>query len=805
MTWNGPGVTLAPEERARLLLEEMTLPEKMAQVRGIFPFEERFFDEAWIAEQTPYGIGEVSTLEMRRLKTPDEAAAWQRRVQEIVMRNSPHHIPAIFHMEGLCGAFIQDTTSFPSGIARGSSFDPALEERMAAVVSRQEAACGVTHILAPVLDISRDARMGRQGEAYGEDPALASAMGAAYVRGCQGLETAGRRPDCVAKHFTGFHNAQGGIHGTHSDTPPRLLREIYAKPFQAAITESGLKGVMPCYNVIDGEPVSASRAMLTGLLRGEMGFHGVCISDYGAVGNVHRVQRLCESDADAGECCMKAGMDVELPDTTGFNDALEARFASGEADIAVLDTAVLRVLTAKFRMGLFEHPFALEGQALHDALQHDGDRNVSLQCARESLVLLKNDGALPIRRPLKRLAVIGPHADCARKLFGGYTHLCMMESTLAIANSIAGVSGSPNPDGREVKVVPGTHIQSDETEAFDEILRRQKPDCRSLVEELRARLPETEILYAYGYPIAGDDVSGFAQALEAVKRADMAILTLGGKHGTCSMASMGEGVDASDINLPACQDAFLRAAARLGKPLIGVHFNGRPISSDAADACLNAMLEAWNPAETGAQAVVSALLGDDNPGGRLPVTVARCAGQIPVFYNHGNGSSWHQSGSIGFADYVDLPHTPRYCFGHGLSYTSFAYTDLHVRRKRVPSGEAAEIEVTVANTGDRAGDEVAQLYVRDCFAEMSRPVKELAGFKRVCLAPGESRRLLFTLPVSFLAFLNREMQWVIEKGEVTVEIGASSEDIRGTDSFTITDTRVIDGRGRAFYADVEEL
>ena len=796
---------LSPEERAQLLLADMSTSEKMAQLRGIFPFGEKFYDDDYLRAETADGIGEVSTLEMRRCKTLDEVVAWQRKVQQIVMENSSHHIPAIFHMEGLCGAFIQETTSFPSSIGRGSSFDPALEEKIAAIVSRQEAACGVTHIFAPVLDISRDSRMGRQGETYGEDPALASAMGAAYVRGCQGIKTAGRRPDCVAKHFTGFHNSQGGIHGTASDTPPRLLREIYAKPFQAAISESGLKGIMPCYNAIDGVPVSASHEMLTDLLRTDMGFDGVCVSDYGAVSNIHNVQKLYECDADAGLVSMDAGMDIELPDMTCFNAELAARFDSGAADKSVLDTAVLRVLTAKFRMGLFENPFALTGDELRATLHDADDRAVSLQSAKESLVLLKNDGVLPIKRSVKKIALIGPHADFANKFFGGYTHLCMMESTYAIANSIAGVSGSPNLDGREVPVVPGTHIQSDETEEFAEVLRRQKPECVSVLAELREKLPDCEIVYAYGYPIAGADESRFDEALDAISTADIAILTLGGKHGTCSMASMGEGVDASDINLPACQDAFIRAAAKLGKPLIGVHFNGRPISSDAADEHLSAILEAWNPAETGAEAIVSVLLGEYNPGGKMPVTTARNAGQIPIFYNHINGSSWHQSGSIGFADYVDLPHTPRYCFGHGLSYTSFAYSDLHIRQTEISSDGAVEIEVTVTNGGDMAGDEVVQLYLRDEFASMARPVKELAGFRRIHLLPGQSKRLLFTLPVSFLSFLDRRMQWVTEAGDVTVEVGASSEDIRLTGSFHIADTRVIEGRNRAFYATVKEL
>ena len=789
-----------PQKRAAALLAELSLDEKMAQVNCIFPFGENFEDMEKIAEGTPFGIGEVSTLEMRRIETLEEAAQWQRSVQKIVMDNSPHHIPAIFHMEGLCGAFIQDATSFPAGIGRGSGFDPELEEKIAEIVSRQEAACGITHVLAPVLDISRDSRMGRQGETYGEDPALASAMGAAYTRGIQKGENAGRKAESVAKHFLAFHNSQGGIHGTHSDTPVRLLQEIYGKPFQAAIAESGLKGIMPSYNSINGEPMSASYTLLKTFLRDEMGFEGLCVSDYGAVSGVHHVQHAGESEADAGLLCMEAGMDIEMPSTTGYGEELKRKFESGEIDMELLDKAVLRDLTAKFRMGLFENPYALAGEELKEAVCQETDREISLQSAKESLVLLKNNGVLPLKADRKKIALIGPHADCARKFFGGYTHMCMMESTYAIANSIAGVSGVVQADADKIKTIPGTNIQSDETEEFDAILHRQKPECRSLLEEMRSRMPETEIRYAYGYPIAGADESRFEEALLAVKEADVVILTIGGKHGTCSMASMGEGVDACNINLPPCQEAFIRKAAEFGKPLIGVHFDGRPVSSDTADTCLDALLEAWSPAETGAEAVVSALLGEYNPGGKLPVSVAYHAGQIPVYYNHPNGSAWHQGESIGFVNYVDMPHTPRYYFGHGLSYTTFAYSDLMISEKEIDAQGSVRIEAAVCNTGEYEGDEVVQLYLTDRYASMTRPVKELAGFKRISLKPGERKAVVFEVLASQMAFLDKNMRWKVEKGSIGVEIGSSSEDIRLTGEYTVKNDGWIEGRDRAFYA-----
>ncbi len=790
---------LTPKERAEDLLGRMSLDEKMGQVNCLFPYGDNW---ELIEKDMKHGIGQVSTLEVREIKSLEEAAAWQRKIQKKVMENSEHHIPAAFHMEGLCGPFIQGGISFPSGIGRGSSWNPVLEEEVAKAVGRQELSCGITQVLAPVLDISRDSRMGRQGETYGEDPALAAAMGSAYVKGIQGQETAGRKAESEAKHFLGFHNSQGGIHGANCDIPDRLLEEVYGKPFQAAITEAGLRGVMPCYCSINGEPLSASKKMLTGLLRERMGFDGVCGADYGAVSNVHTTQKVGETITEAGLICMTAGMDVEQQNCAAYNEELKEWFAEGKADMAILDRAVLRVLEAKFRMGLFEHPFALEGEELAESFYSEHDRQVSLQSALESVILLKNNGALPLKKEIKKLAVIGCHADNARSFFGGYTHLSMEEAVYAVANSIAGLE-SGSVSGKEMRRVPGTQIQSDETDEFDAILRLQKPECRSLLEELREKMPDTEILYAYGYAIAGDDLSHIDEALEIVKDADAVLMTLGGKHGSCSVASMGEGVDATDINLPVCQDVFIERAAELGKPMIGVHFNGRPISSDTADRHLDAILEAWNPAETGAEALVKILTGEYNPGGKLPVCVARNAGQIPIYYNHQNGSAWHQGASIGFAEYVDMPHTPRYFFGHGLSYTEFTYSNLNTDRAQVNPEDTIRISVDVENTGKCRGDEVVQLYFRDLYASMTRPVKELAGFKRITLEPGEKRTVSFLMKCSQTAFLNHDMEWKVEKGEFEIQVGSSSEDIREKGSVYVTDSMIVDGRTRGMYADAE--
>lgn len=789
---------LSARERAKDLLGKMSLEEKMAQVSGVMAVRGK---ENEMKRFLRHGVGQISTLEFRNCESMEEAARWQRSLQELVMENSEHHIPAVFHMEGLCGALIQDMTAFPSGVNRGSTFDPELERKIGEVVSRQEAACGITQILAPVLDVSRDSRMGRQSEPYGEDPALVAAMGTAFTKGIQETETAGRHPESVAKHFMGFHQSQAGIHGANVDAGERLLSEIYGKSFQAAIQNAGLRGVMPCYCSIGGVPIHASKHNLTDLLRTEMGFEGVVVSDYGAVENVYQVQHVGESKADAGLRCMKAGMDVELPMPSCYSEEMQACFENGKEDTAVLDRAVLRILEAKFRMGLFEHPYALTGEELNRTVHHHGDDEISKQAAQESLVLLKNNRALPLTGKEKTIAVIGPHANNARYYFGGYTHLSMVEAIHAAANSMAGVGAGGDTADIQMERIQGTNVQVDETEEFNAVLKKLHPECRNLVEVLKDRLPEAKILYAAGYPKAGADTSGFEEAFSKIEEADAVILTLGGKNGSGSVATMGEGVDSTDINLPPCQDAFIREAKKYGKPLIGVHFDGRPISSDTADELLDAMIEAWTPAVFGAEAVANVLTGDYNPSGRLPLTVARNAGQIPIYYNHPNGSAWHQGASIGFQDYVDMPHAPRYFFGYGLSYTTFLYQNLELEKKTVNPAEELRISLTVRNTGMVSGTEVVQLYLRDEQASMIRPVRELQGFARVELAPGEERQVVFTVSPSQTAFLDEDMRWKIEKGKVKVQVGASSEDIRLEDAFYISEDLWIEGRERRFYAD----
>lgn len=793
------------KEKAKALLSDMSVDEKVAQIGGIM------YIEGLYERMLPYmqnGMGEISCLCVRDMKSLEEVAAWQRKMQKDIMERSPHHIPAIFHIEGLCGSFTQGSTSIPSGVSRGSSFDIELEEKLGEMVARQELACGFTHILAPVLDVARDPRMGRCGESYGEDPALVSALGTAFTKGIQKITVANKRADAVAKHFYGFHASSGGIHGANADLCDREHLQTFGKPFQAAIAEADLRGVMPCYCAVNGEPFSISHYYLTEILRNEMGFEGCVFSDYGGIGNAYEYDHVGESLTDVGLMALEAGMDQELPMPQCFNSKEFAqRFKDGTADMALLDRACLRVLTAKFRMGLFEDPFALDFEKIQQIYDEPENRELTLASARESLVLLKNEDVLPIRPEVKKIAVIGCHADNARYLFGGYTHMDMATALLAATNSMAGVGQSDKTDRPENILLQGTQVQDDEQAAFHGVLKHQKPDCRSLLEELTARMPDVEVRYAFGYPKYGTDTSHFAEALEIARDADLVLLTLGGKWGSGSICTMGEGIDTMDIGLPQCQEAFIEEAAKVGKPMVGLHFSGRPISSDIADEKLAAIVECWCPSEAGAEAIADVLLGKISPSGKLPVCVAVNAGQIPVYYYQLFGSGANQAGSIGFTDYVDGSHAPRYYFGHGLHYTDFTYSNLCIDKAECGPEQVVTISVDIENTGRMEATEIPYLFLRDERASMVRPNMELYGFARVSLAPGEKKTVSFALDPSQTAFLTRskEHEWKIEKGEFTVMVGAAADDIRLTGSFKVKEDKVIPGKTRKFYTIGKEI
>lgn len=797
--------SLSPQERAEDLLSRMSLDEKMAQVQCYFP---RSTDVSDFGERFPCGVGEVSCLEMRSVGSVDQAIYMQHAIQHTAIASSPHGIPAIFHMEGLCGLLLEGAASFPCGLGRAASFDPSLEREVGRTVGRQAAAMGITHVLAPVLDVSRNPRFGRYGETYGEDPALASAMGTAYASGIHDTTGKALKTESVAKHFAGSHENQAGLHATSADVPPRKLREVYIKPFQAAMDEGGLLGIMPCYNAMDGVPASGDRKLLTGLLREEMRFRGLAVSDYSAIENMMTAQNVCESRAEAGLLAMEAGMDVEMPAVSCYGPELRERFASGEADISILDQAVLRVLETKFRMGLFEHPYALQGNEFDRVFHAPQDKALSRRSALESIVLLKNDGILPVREAPRRIAVVGWHAGTIRSMFGGYTHLSMAEGLHGDLATMAGVSDSGKVQRKAYPRYPDTYV-TDEAPFradYEKIAKTFYPETKTMYEKLRETFPDSEVIYAYGYDFAGTDESRFELALELLKTCDMAILTLGGKHGTGYTCSMGENVDAASIDLPSCQEQFIAEAAKVCPRLVGVHFDGRPISSDSADKYLSAIVEAWSPAEFGAESVCDVLTGRYNPSGKLPVTVAFNAGQTPIHYNHDHNSGYRRDVSNLLPGYVECGYEPRYHYGFGLSYTTFAYSGLAISKAAYAPDEHVEITAKITNTGSAAGTEIVQLYIEDVAASTVRPVMQLEGAARVTLAPGETKTVRFVFPMSQLALLDRDMRRKIEKGTIRVMVGSSSQAPELEGKFAITADKYLDSRrDRGYFARAEVL
>lgn len=805
-------VSLSPEQRAADLLAQMSLEEKMGQVIGYLPFPAQEYVDG-MQKECPNGVGAIAFLWLMMSATVGDASNWQIQLQDMAMSLSEHRIPAMFHIEGVNGMSLQAGTGFPSAMGRGAGWNSKLEGEIGSIIARQSVAFGVSQLFAPVLDVTRDARFGRTAESYSEDPTIVSMLGAAYVNGVNEVNSAGSITgtlgiESTAKHFLGYHISPNGMHANHLNIAARELREIFAKPFQAAISEANLKGIMPAYNAQNGEPLSTSKAILSGLLREEMGFDGVVVADYTALSESYVRLKQASSIAVAGYKGMQAGMDVELPSKAAYNEELMEMFRDGTADEAILDQAVLRILTAKFRMGLFENPYALTGSELEQVFMDDYANEISRKSSYESIVLLKNNGILPLNKEEyagKRILVLGWHADSIRCLFGGYTYLGFMEGRAVAASTMFGIGADgAGKANKKIAVYPGTYVQKD-SPAIEEAARALKPDVTTLLEQIRREFAESDIIYAPGYDYTGNDESAHDSALELAKTADLVILTLGGKYGATPICSTGEGIDSISINLPHTQESFLKKLALLNKKTIGVHFDGRPISSDAADESVDAIVEAWSPAGYGPEAIVSVLTGKYNPGGKLPVTVAYHAGQEPLYYNHPNGSSYHQNTDSAFKSYMDCPREPRYYFGYGLSYTQFSYRDLVLKDKEIAKNQEVRLTFMIENTGDVAGDEIVQIYIRDRYASVVRPNMELVGFKRISLGVGEAKKIAVSFNTGQISYLGEDYQWILEAGDIDILVGASSNDIRLTDTLCIENDLQADGKTRGFYAKAEEI
>ena len=804
----------SPEERAKDLLGRMTLKEKVGQLnQRLYGFRiyERQGEEFTLTDEFKeevermgglgvlYGLYRADPWADKDEKTgivPELSAKAYNMVQHYVMEHSRLGIPMMMSSECPHGHQALGGGLLPVNLAAGATFDPALLSEGYKACGKQLKSGHVELALMSALDMARDPRWGRSEECYSEDPCLAAAMAKAAVTGMQSTGVGS-----VAKHFCAQGETTGGVNASAARIGERELREIHF-PSAKACCEAGVEGIMAAYNEIDGVYCHRNAWLLRDVLRGEMGFNGVTVSDYSAVEQLESIYHLAESPADAGRLALEAGMDQELPTIAAYNDELKENIRSGVVQESLLDEAVLRILTMKFRLGLFENPFPAENV---QAEITPADTALNRKIAQESMILLKNDGVLPLAKSVKKVAVIGWHADSVRALFGGYSALAMKENTLGVKMSMAGIQAdadSPAAENAVQKTYPGSEVVM-ENPGVEPLARRCYPDAYSMLGALRLAAPHTEFLYAQGYPYAGNEESGHDAALQIAKDADLVICTLGGHYGWNASCTTGEGIDAMHIGLPVCQERFLEKLESLHKPVVGVHFDGHPISSDTADRVCNAILEAWAPGAQGGEAIAALLTGTANPCGKLPCTVARHEGQIPVYYNHPTNTCYSMTGGTPKNAYIDGAHTPRYCFGHGLSYTKYEYDTLRLEKDAIQADGVLKGRLHVRNAGNKAGTEIVQFYVHDVAASMVRPVKELVGFAKVDLQPGEEKTVCLSLPMSQLAFLDADMRWKVEHGKVELMVGASSEDIRGKAEFMIVGDAYPDGKNRSFVADTK--
>ena len=745
--------SLPVEQRVDDLVGRMTLPEKVAQLGGAWMsalVDGGGFSEARASAVIGDGIGHVTRVSGETGLRPAGTAAFANAVQRFLAEDTRLGIPAIIHEESTAGFSARDATQFPQAIGLASTWDPDLVEEAAGVIRRQMTAVGARQSLAPVLDIARDPRWGRLEETYGEDPYLTARLGVAYVRGLQGDLRTGVA--ATGKHFVGYGLSEGGRNHGPVHLGPRELREVFAAPFAAAIAEAGLATVMNAYNSVDGLPCGASRQILDDLLRGELGFDGVVVADYFTTAMLVQHHRVAAGREDAARLASEAGLDVELPDL-GAYPRLVGLVERGELDEGLVDRSVRRALRLKFDLGLFEDPY-VDADAAAAAFDTPADRALARRLAERSLVLLTNDGTLPVDPAgVRVLAVVGPGADDPRLHLGDYHYPAHQEISF----------GRDGPEADLLPTAGGAFAPGP-----------YSVEMVSVVGALRAALPGVDVRHARGCGVSDGTDAELADAVEAVRGADVAVVVAAGRSGLTVESTSGEFRDATDLGLPGRQQELLEAAVATGTPVVVVVLSGRAHALTWAAEHAAAVLLAWLPGEEGGPAVADVLLGRVSPSGRLPVTLARNAGQLPVHYNHRAGGMRSQM----YGDYVDSRVAPLFSFGHGLTYASVEYRDLEVAPAQPTTADVVEVACTVANTGDAAVEEVVQLYVRDEVAPVARPVKQLAGFRRVALDPGASVRVTFAVEPRQLGFHDGDLRFVVEPGEVVLMVGASADDVR---------------------------
>ncbi|MEM1732121.1 MAG: glycoside hydrolase family 3 N-terminal domain-containing protein [Desulfurococcaceae archaeon] len=748
------------------LLGKMSIEEKIAQLQSI-PVDKlldgKEFSEAKAKEYLAHGIGQITRIGGSRLRLkPREAAKIANAVQRFLKEKTRLGIPAIIHEECLAGLMAPTATVFPQAIGLASTWNPELIERIASAIREQATLIGSRHCLSPVLDLCRDPRWGRCEETYGEDPYLVSSMGLKYITGLQ-TEDISKGVVATGKHFAGHGFPEGGRNIAQVHLGLREFMEQHLYPFEVAVKLGGLLAIMPAYHEIDGIPCHANKWLLTDVLRREWGFRGIVVSDYNGILQLHSIHKIAKDCTTAFKLALEAGVDLNFLDIECFDQLVDA-VRDGLISQSIIDRAVERVLRLKHMLGLFENPF-IDELNVPETLDNEVHRRLALEAARESIVLLKNNGILPLPKDIGSIAVIGPNAASPRNMLGDYHY-------------DAHVPG----EGISVKVI-------------------------TVLEGIKNKVSgRTRVLYAKGCDIDSQDRSGFKEAIEVAMNADVVVAVMGEKSGLdpawfglnkeIAQHTSGEGVDRASLRLPGIQEELIKELSKTGKPIVLVLINGRPLAVTNILQYVDAVIEAWFPGEEGGNAIADVIFGDVNPSGRLPISIPKDIGQIPVYYSRKPSS---------FRSYIDMDSKPLFPFGYGLSYTEFEYNDLIVKPKQTTVFGFVEIGVTVENTGKYPGKEVVQLYISRDYSSVTRPLRELKGFCKIYLNPGEKKKIVFRVPIESLAYYDADFKLVIEPGVYKVMIGKNAEDIVLESSFEVVGERTVVYERRHYFTAITQF
>lgn len=763
--YEDPAATL--DARIENLLQQMTLEEKTCQMVTLYGYKRVLKDALptpeWKQMLWKDGIGAIDEhlngFQQWGLPPSDNENVWPasrhawalNEIQRFFVEDTRLGIPVDFTNEGIRGVESYKATNFPTQLGLGHTWNRELIRQVGLITGREARMLGYTNVYAPILDVGRDQRWGRYEEVYGESPYLVAELGIEMVRGLQH----NHQVAATAKHFAAYSNNKGAREGmarVDPQMPPREVENIHIYPFKRVIREAGLLGVMSSYNDYDGIPIQGSYYWLTTRLRKEMGFRGYVVSDSDAVEYLYTKHNTAKDMKEAVRQSVEAGLNVRCTFRSPDSFVLPLRELVKEGGLSeeVINDRVRDILRVKFLIGLFDAPYQTDLAGADDEVEKEANEAVALQASRESIVLLKNtDNTLPLNiDKIKKIAVCGPNADEEGYALTHYGPLAVEVTT----------------------VLEGIR---EKAQGKAEVLYTKGCDL------VDAHWPESEIME---YPLTPDEQAEIDRAVANARQADVAVVVLGGGQRTC-----GENKSRTSLELPGHQLKLLQAVQATGKPVILILINGRPLSVNWADKFVPAILEAWYPGSKGGTAVANILFGDYNPGGKLTVTFPKTVGQIPFNFPYKPASQIDGGKNPGPDGNMSRINGALYPFGYGLSYTTFEYSDLEITPKVITPNQKATIRLKVTNTGKRAGDEVVQLYTRDILSSVTTYEKNLAGFERIHLKPGESKEIVFTLDRKHLELLNADMKWTVEPGEFAIMAGASSEDIRLNGILTVED------------------